>query len=264
MDFARRLLLSTLLFALLTLSSFSATEAWYCNQYNFSVTAEGIVQVENESNRSEPAQYVDIFVNGDYIDTFFVPAMPRNTTWTEIGSIATGLGLWNWEAIGSLDCQDSGQHQGPRATFTGSSTPTASQEVSPTQTPGPTASETPPPPTPHATEREGDCDDDDDCCDDEGDGGDDDDDGPCTTDTPKPTNTNPPQTPSPTATDQEDDCDDDDCCDDKDDDREDDDEDDDGERCPTKTPSPSNTPRATLSPTPLPTQIGRASCRERV
>ena len=142
MDIIRSLILSIVLVTVLGAGAFSAADAWACSQYNFRVTDSGTVEVENRSDRDEPSQNADVYINSNYEDTFNVPAMPRNTGWTTIGNISVPSGNWSWEVVGSKDCQDSGNHQGPTATPTNTPvTPT------PTDTPEPTNTPTPVPPT---------------------------------------------------------------------------------------------------------------------
>lgn len=129
--------------------------AWDCSSYNFSLELDGTVRVDNSSSRSEPSQQAEVYINGDLVDTFEVPALAPGDSQV-LGQVPVPTEEFNWQIIGTRDCQDSGTlqgaplcqeyvftvEQGPTSTPTptGTAGPTATPTA--TSTPGPTATGT--------------------------------------------------------------------------------------------------------------------------
>src|SRR3989338_3286971 len=49
------------------------TSAWDCEKYNFAVSQDGVVTINNESNRNEPLQMAKVYINSVEVATFDVP-----------------------------------------------------------------------------------------------------------------------------------------------------------------------------------------------
>jgi len=114
----------------------SQPSAWDCSTYAFSVEPDGKVYVVNGSNRNEPAQSADVYVNDQKITTLPVPLMAPNTPKTQIGSVTLPAGSYSWRVDGSLDCQNSGSvTQTSTPTGTATATPTGTATATPTATP---------------------------------------------------------------------------------------------------------------------------------
>jgi len=120
--------------------------AWDCKRYNFRVTEQGEVQVENRSNNDEPAQSADIWINGEKVlEDVPVPEMEEDTGWTSFAQIyPPRSGDWTWRVKGSKDCEDSGEHEGeePKPTDvvdtpepTGTLVPNETETTEPTEIP---------------------------------------------------------------------------------------------------------------------------------
>lgn len=85
----------------------SEPAAWDCSKYVFSVEAGGIVKVKNGSTRNEPAQQARVYINGNLVATFSVPALTPGNEAT-IGTVQLPSGSYSWSIVGTLDCQSSG------------------------------------------------------------------------------------------------------------------------------------------------------------
>ncbi len=86
--------------------------AWDCSTYTFNVTSGGDVSIENASDRTEPAQKVDILVDNAKVATLDVPGFGPRSPKTPLGHIDVPLsGKFSWKAVGSLDCQNNGDYQ---------------------------------------------------------------------------------------------------------------------------------------------------------
>ncbi|GEM_PF-1089278 len=86
--------------------------AWDCSKYTFAITQTGEVSVENSSDRSEPQQDVDIFVDGTKVSTLSVGAFGPRSPKTVLGNVTVpSSGAFAWKAVGTLDCQNEGSYQ---------------------------------------------------------------------------------------------------------------------------------------------------------
>ncbi|MBN1169142.1 hypothetical protein JXA63_04600 [Candidatus Woesebacteria bacterium] len=142
--------------------------AWDCSSYNFGVSGSGVVTVKNDSTRSEPSQKAQVKINGVQVAEFEVPALPPGQGST-LGMVDVPSEPFNWQVIGTKDCQDSGQDspvisceqltfnlERPEETPTPTISATPTVTVTPTATPTPTNTSTPTPtgtttPVPTAT-----------------------------------------------------------------------------------------------------------------
>ncbi len=144
---------------LVDIFSAKSAQAWDCKRYNFRVTEQGEVQVENRSDDDEPAQSADIWINGEKVlEDVPVPEMEEDTGWTSFAQIyPPRSGDWTWRVKGSKDCEDSGEHEGekPKPTEaidtpepTGTLVPDETETNEPTETLEPSST---PDPTPEPT-----------------------------------------------------------------------------------------------------------------
>jgi len=127
------------------------TEAWNCEAYAFNVSESGVVTAANNSAQPEPAQQVSITINGQPAGIFNVPplAIGQSVTVSTV-DVAPHNGSFTWEAVGSLDCSDSGQYIAP--TVTPMPSPTDVPDTTPSPTPPKSKTPTPSPDTtPSAT-----------------------------------------------------------------------------------------------------------------
>jgi len=129
-----------LMAVLLDIFSAKPALAWDCTRYNFRVTEQGEVQVENRSDNDEPAQSADIWINGEKVlEDVPVPEMEKDTGWTSFAQIYTPRsGDWTWRVKGSKDCEDSGEHEGDEPEPTITSEPTGTLVPKETATDEPT------------------------------------------------------------------------------------------------------------------------------
>ncbi len=110
--------------------SFNQSYAWNCTQYVFNVSQDGIVTVDNNSTRNEPAQNAQVYINETLAATLTVPALTSGANAT-LGSVDVPLDAgFTWRVEGSLDCEDSGAY-----TLENSPTPNVTHIVSVTPTP---------------------------------------------------------------------------------------------------------------------------------
>lgn len=144
--------------------------AWDCSKYNFNVNSSGLVTVQNDSTRNEPPQKAAVKIDGAQVAEFDVPALSPGQGAT-LGNVFVPTRPFNWQVIGTVDCQDSGQASPviscEQLTFsinepeetptpTGASTPTSTPIPTSTLTPTPTGTTTPnPTATPTDTPRGG-------------------------------------------------------------------------------------------------------------
>ncbi len=138
--------------------------AWDCKNYVFDLTNSGQVTVTNNSDRSEPSQKAEVFINGQLVQTFDVPALtPRSSD--ILGDVSIPTEPFNWQIVGTIDCSNSGKSQGaplcklltfivedqpsPTPTPTGTLSPTPTATITPTGTlsPTPTGQASPTPTT---------------------------------------------------------------------------------------------------------------------
>ncbi|OGM05169.1 hypothetical protein A2715_03365 [Candidatus Woesebacteria bacterium RIFCSPHIGHO2_01_FULL_39_32] len=131
----------------------SEPAAWDCSKYTFSVSGTGVVSVNNQSTRNEPSQQAKVYINGNLVNTFDVPALPMGQSAT-LGTVQVPTGSFNWRVVGTQDCQSSGTSSGgpvaceslafsltensPTPTITGTVTPSLTPTSTPTGTPSPT------------------------------------------------------------------------------------------------------------------------------
>jgi uncharacterized surface anchored protein len=119
--------------------------AWNCSAYNFNVSQSGVVTVTNQSQYSEPAQEVGISINGSPAGIFDVPALPQGQSST-LGTVTVPeSGAFTWEAVGTIDCRDTGTYLAlptPIPTDTIIPSPTEEVTTTPTETISPTVSPT--------------------------------------------------------------------------------------------------------------------------
>jgi len=114
--------------------------AWDCSKYNFEVQQDGNVRVLNGSTRNEPGQKADVYIDGNPVNTFDVPALtPGNAA--DLGRVdVPANGGFSWRVDGTVDCENSGSYT-PQNTLTpspeqtNSPTPIATSIVTPTQHP---------------------------------------------------------------------------------------------------------------------------------
>lgn len=132
--------------------------AWDCKNYNFNVSPDGVVTATNGSSRNEPQQKAKVFINGNLVATFDVPALDKGNGVT-LGTVPVPAGSFSWQVEGTVDCEDSGSYQvtptpTPSPTPTPTPSPTPTKGPTPTASPSPTPSPTPiPSPTPTLPER---------------------------------------------------------------------------------------------------------------
>ncbi|OGM21758.1 hypothetical protein A2714_02685 [Candidatus Woesebacteria bacterium RIFCSPHIGHO2_01_FULL_38_9] len=136
----------------------SEPAAWDCSKYTFSVSGSGVVAIQNQSTRDEPAQQARVSINGTLVTTLNVPALPKGQNAT-LGTVQVPQGAFSWEVVGTKDCRNSGTASGEpvsceQLTFklVGSS-PTVTPTITPTVTTSPTPTDRPiggtsPTPTP--------------------------------------------------------------------------------------------------------------------
>lgn len=85
--------------------------AWDCTTYSFSVTQSGDVYVENASDRTEPGQQADVFIDNAKVATLEVPGFGPRSPKTKIGHVDVPLsGNFDWKVVGSLECQKAGAY----------------------------------------------------------------------------------------------------------------------------------------------------------
>ena len=150
---------------LVDIFSAKSAQAWDCKGYNFRVTKQGEIQVENQSANNEPPQEADVFVNGQKVrEGLPVPEMESGADWVTFGQLPSPVGDWEWRVVGSKDCEDSGEHEGEEPKPTDTIEPTSTSEATSTLVPKATETLTEAPPTLEptativlATERPHDC-----------------------------------------------------------------------------------------------------------
>lgn len=126
----------------------SEPSAWDCSGYTFNVTSEGVVTVINNTDRNEPSQTADVFIDNNKVATFDVPGFSPFSPLLTLGTITPPANSsFSWRVVGSLDCQNSGNHtiQTPTPTVSASPSPTPTTSASPTPTPTATVEPTPTP-----------------------------------------------------------------------------------------------------------------------
>jgi hypothetical protein len=126
--------------------------AWDCSKYTFSVSANGVVNVANNSSRDESAQQAKVYINNSLIATLDVPALQKGASAT-LGTVQVPQGGFKWKVQGTKDCSNTGTAakacEELKFTIT-QNTPTLTPTLPPnaTSTPTPTVTSTPTPTEP--------------------------------------------------------------------------------------------------------------------
>lgn len=88
-----------------------SASAWDCSLYTFNIDDNGTVTVQNGSDRNEPLQKADVYINGTLVQTFDVPALsPGQGTTLGVVSLPTNQS-YTWRVDGTVDCENSGSKQ---------------------------------------------------------------------------------------------------------------------------------------------------------
>jgi hypothetical protein len=121
--------------------------AWDCSSYTFSVDNNGLVTVNNQSQRDEASQQAKVYINGDLVSTFDVPTLPHGQS-ANLGSVILPSGQFSWKVVGTKDCQNEGTGtSGPKScellTFTLTQLSPTPTEPGPSSTPTNTPTSTP-------------------------------------------------------------------------------------------------------------------------
>lgn len=120
----------------------SEPSAWDCKNYNFSVSASGVVTVANNSSKSEAPQQAQVYINNQLVATFDVPTLITGQSAT-LGTVSVPSGeSFSWKVLGTKDCQNSGSDtpapvackQLKFSLATTTLTPTPEDEATPTVT----------------------------------------------------------------------------------------------------------------------------------
>jgi len=103
--------------------------AWDCSRYTFTVSRDGVVDIQNGSTKNEPSQKADVYINNTKIKTFDVPSLNSGQAVT-LGTVLvpTSAGF-TWRVDGLSDCENSGTYD---ATQQPTATPTQGQSPTPT------------------------------------------------------------------------------------------------------------------------------------
>jgi len=137
----------------------SKPSAWDCKNYTFLVDSAGVVSVSNQSTRSEPAQQAKVYIDGNLVATFDVPALPSGQSAT-LGTVQVPTGTFSWKVVGTSDCQNSGTQTSEKIScktlsfYLTQNTPTPTKELTSTPTSTPTPTLSPETPTPTQTPSE--------------------------------------------------------------------------------------------------------------
>ncbi|OGM09532.1 hypothetical protein A2159_00055 [Candidatus Woesebacteria bacterium RBG_13_34_9] len=121
----------------------SEPAAWDCSKYVFSIEAGGSVKVTNGSTRNEPAQKARVYINGNLVNTFDVPALNKDQS-ANLGTVQLPSGNFSWSVVGTLDCQSSGTQGSQTSSCEQLSfnliqkSPTVTLTITPTLSPSPT------------------------------------------------------------------------------------------------------------------------------
>lgn len=133
---------ATTIAAIVALLAFpTVAQAWNCDQYNFHVSEDGTVTVQNNSGQNEPGQSADVYIDGSLAETFSVPALNAGQGAT-LGTVSVPNDGFEWEVVGSEDCFDSGEYQPPPPDDTETPTETPTSTHTPTETETPTVTPT--------------------------------------------------------------------------------------------------------------------------
>lgn len=88
-----------------------SASAWDCSLYTFNIDDNGTVTVQNGSDRNEPLQKADVYINGTLVQTFDVPALtPGQGTTLGVVSLPVNQS-YTWRVDGTVDCENSGSKQ---------------------------------------------------------------------------------------------------------------------------------------------------------
>ncbi len=83
--------------------------AFECSSYVFDIRPDGSVVVRNGTTRDQGAQNATISINELEVKTFSVPELASGSAVT-LGVIEVPEGSFDWEVVGSVDCESSGKY----------------------------------------------------------------------------------------------------------------------------------------------------------
>lgn len=84
--------------------------AWDCSKYVFSVSQTGLVTATNGSNRNEPNQRVDVYIDNALVNTFDAPDLAPGAT-ANLGTVTVPpSGVFSWKVDGQSDCLNTGSY----------------------------------------------------------------------------------------------------------------------------------------------------------
>lgn len=86
--------------------------AWDCSLYTFSISDNGTVIVRNGSTVHEQEQQAKVYINGNLVDTFDVPALDPGKSET-LGTVNLPSGDYSWSVDGTKDCKATGSSLPP-------------------------------------------------------------------------------------------------------------------------------------------------------
>jgi hypothetical protein len=86
-------------------------KAWDCSKYHFVLTQTGQVSAVNDSNRVEPLQKADVYINNQKVTTLDVPQLAVGQS-AIVGQVTVPTsGAFNWQVKGVSDCSSAGSFQ---------------------------------------------------------------------------------------------------------------------------------------------------------
>ncbi len=86
-------------------------KAWDCTKYHFVMTQTGKISAVNDSNRVEPLQKADVFINNQKVTTVNVPQLAAGQS-AVVGQVTVpSNGAFNWQVKGLSDCSSAGSFQ---------------------------------------------------------------------------------------------------------------------------------------------------------
>lgn len=86
----------------------SEPSAWDCKNYTFNVDSKGVVTVNNSSDRDEPSQQAQVYIDDQLKATLSVPALLKGQKAT-LGNVEVPKEAFNWKVQGTKDCSNSGK-----------------------------------------------------------------------------------------------------------------------------------------------------------
>jgi hypothetical protein len=119
-----------------------------CTEYNLLVDVDGTVRIHNVTDESRPTQNIDLFVDGQSIGNFNIPALNPDEV-AILGDLNLAPGDYNWSISGVPGCTGEGsttescqevvfEPLGGNGGEAPTSTPTSTPSVTPTSTLTPT------------------------------------------------------------------------------------------------------------------------------